>query len=73
LPIRIRSTGEHLVWGENRPIQFGDKVSVEVVENARSDPPSRRKKPDPVDDLRRKKLYVRKMAKELGWKITKQK
>jgi hypothetical protein len=63
------STGEHLVWHEARPISVGDKLSIEVIETARGDKPTSRKKPDPVADLRARKQYVRKMAKEFGWKI----
>jgi hypothetical protein len=62
------SIGKHLVW-QDRPISIGDKLSIEVVEMARGDKPSSRKKPDPVADLRARKQYVRKMAKEFGWKI----
>ncbi len=63
------STGEHLVWHEDLPVQVGDEVRIKVSAAALTDEPSRRKKPDPVADLRARKSYVRKMAKELGWKL----
>jgi hypothetical protein len=63
------ATGEHLVWREAHPIRVGDKLSVEVVASARADRPTSRKKSDPAGDLRARKKYVRKMAKEFGWKI----
>lgn len=63
------STGEHLIWQEAHPIAVGDKLMVEVVESARADKPTSRRKPDPAADLRARKKYVRQMAKELGWKI----
>ena len=61
------STGEHLVWHEAHPLGIGDKVSIEAVKATRGDKPARRKRPDPAADLRARKRYVRKMAKELGW------
>jgi hypothetical protein len=65
----VSATGEHLVWHQAHPINVGDKLSVEVVEMALSDKPSSRKKSNPVADLKARKQYVRKMAKEFGWKI----
>jgi hypothetical protein len=65
----VSSTGEHFVWHEAYPINVGDKLSIEVVEVAQTDKPSSRKKSDRVADLRDRKQYVRKMAKEFGWKI----
>lgn len=63
------ATGEHIVWHEAHQIRVGDKLSIEIVESARADKPVSRKKHDPAVDLRARKKYVRKMAKELGWKI----
>lgn len=63
------STGEHLVWHEALPLQVGDEVRIKVSMDGRTDEPSARKKPDALADLRARKTYVRKMAKELGWKL----
>ena len=63
------SMGEHLVWHEALPVQIGDEVRIKVSASARIDEPSTRKKPDAAADLRARKSYVRKLAKELGWKL----
>ncbi len=63
------TAGEHIIWQEAHPICVGDRLSIEVVESAKADKPVIRKKPDPAADLRARKKYVRKLAKELGWKI----
>jgi hypothetical protein len=61
---------EHIDWLE-RELTVGDEVFIRVVDVRRVDAPlkgSRR----PVDDSkRRQKAYVRRMAKEFGWKIIK--
>jgi hypothetical protein len=62
-------TGEHVVWHEALPLQLGDKVQVRVSMDGRTDSPSRCEKPDALADLRARKSYVRKLAKELGWKL----
>ncbi len=62
-------TREHLVWHEALPLRVGDEVRIKVLTEGRTDRPSARKKPDPSADLRARKSYVRKMAKELGWKL----
>ena len=61
-------SGEHLRWVD-RKLKRGDVISIRVVEAASADKPRERKRPDPAADLRAKKRYVRKMAKELGWRI----
>ena len=63
------STGEHFVWHEALPVQVGDDVRIKVLAIGNIDKPSRRKKPDAVANLRARKTYVRKMAKQLGWKL----
>ena len=63
------STGEHLVWHEALPVQVGDEVRIKVSSMAHIDRPSTRKKPDAAADLRARTTYVRKMAKQLGWKL----
>ena len=65
------ATGEDFVWHEALPVQIGDEVRIEVSANARIDKTSTRRKPDAAADLRARKSYVRKMARELGWKLVK--
>ena len=62
-------TGEHLVWHEALWLRIGDEVQIKVSMDDPRDEPSGRKKPDASADLRARKSYVRKMAKELGWKL----
>ena len=61
-------SGEHLRWLD-RKVKHGDLVSIRVVKVASVDKPRERQRPDPAADLRRKKQYVRRMAKQFGWKL----
>jgi hypothetical protein len=65
----ITPTKEHVNWQEPRPLHVGDAVRIKVVETEAVDQPSTRKQPDPARDERARKHYVRKMARQLGWKI----
>lgn len=62
-------SGEHLVWHEALRLNTGDEVRIKIVEDGPTDKPAMRKKPDASRDLRARKNYVRRMAKELGWKL----
>ncbi len=64
----VGKTGEHVLWSDRR-LRTGDEVRVKIVEAASADRPLRRKKRDPQEELRAKKLYVRKLANELGWEV----
>ena len=64
----LADSREHLRWVD-RKIKPGDDVAIKVVEVASADKPRERKRPNPTEDLRRKKDYVRQMAKQLGWKL----
>jgi hypothetical protein len=64
----LATSGEHLRWLD-RKLKRGDTVSIKVVEVASADKPRERQRPDPTGDLRRQKQYVRRMAKQFGWKI----
>jgi hypothetical protein len=44
-------------------------VTIRVVEVALVDKPRERHRPNPAADLRRQKQYVRRMAKQFGWKV----
>ncbi len=59
---------EDLRWID-RKIKRGDLVTIKVVEVANVDKPREWRRPNPNEDLRRKKQYVRRMAKQWGWKL----
>ena len=65
----ISATGEHLIWQEEKPLRVGDEVKVRIIEAEKVDEPAARKKRDAALDLRSQKKYVRRMAKQFGWKI----
>lgn len=64
----VGKTGEHVVWSDQR-LKTGDEVRLKIVDASSADRPKKRKKRDPQEELRAKKLYVRKVAKELGWEV----
>ena len=59
---------EHVRWSQPR-IRTGDEIRIKVVESTVVDRPRKRYRQDPVEDKRNLKRYVRKMAREFGWKI----
>jgi hypothetical protein len=65
---RLTDSGEHLRWLD-RKLKRGDVVSIQVVQANSPDKARERQRPNPAAELRRQKQYVRRMAKELGWKI----
>jgi hypothetical protein len=44
LTSRLEGPDEHLRWTEQRPLQMGDKVEVEIIETSDVDEPTARKK-----------------------------
>jgi hypothetical protein len=66
----LADSGEHLRWLD-RKLKREDIVSIKVVEIDSADKPRERQRPNPAADLRRQKQYVRRMAKQFGWKIQK--
>jgi hypothetical protein len=64
----VESFREHVRWVD-RKIKCGDMVSIKIVELTSVDKPREKQRPDPVEDMRRQKRYVRQMAKRFGWKI----
>ena len=60
---------EHLRWADQQGLRVGDEVRVKIVERTKVDRPRSRKLPNPAHELRAKKAYVKRVAKELGWKI----
>jgi hypothetical protein len=59
---------EHVRWLD-RKIKRGDIITIKVVETNAATKPRERERPDPAADLRRQKQYVRRMAKQFGWRI----
>jgi hypothetical protein len=64
----LANSGDQLRWLD-RKLKRGDVVSIKVVEADSPDKPRERQHPSPATDLRRRKQYVRRMAKQFGWKI----
>ena len=64
----LAHSGEHLRFLD-RKLKRGDVVSIKVVEIASPDKPRERQRSNPAAELRRQKQYVRRMAKQFGWKI----
>lgn len=62
---------EYVRW-RNVRLKVGDEVRVKVIKTELVDKPRKRYRPDVAKELRAKKGYVRQIAKELGWTITKQ-
>lgn len=65
----ITPPDEHVSWIRQKRLQVGNRVQIKVIEAISVDRPKGRKRPDSGQLLRARKLYVRRMAKELGWKI----
>ena len=58
--------GQHLAWMEGE-LAVGDEVLLRVLRAPRTDPPRKRK---PAEGSRAaKEFMVRRLAKELGWRI----
>lgn len=65
----ISPTEEYISWVRHRPLHVGDKITVRVAEKKAVDEPSIKYRFDPAKELKNEKIYVRKMAKKLGWTI----
>jgi hypothetical protein len=63
------TANEFVDWEFMRKLKRGDKLLIRVVDSDSIDKPRRRKPRDPAEELRQTKLYVRRMAKQFGWKI----
>jgi hypothetical protein len=64
----VPDSREHLRWRE-RKLKPGDSVTLKVVKAGSVDKPRERKRTNAAANLRRRKQYVRRMAKELRWKL----
>jgi hypothetical protein len=62
---------EHVQWAFMNKLTTGDELSIRVVESDKIDPPRARKACAPAEELKQTKAYVRKMAKQFGWKVVK--
>jgi len=60
---------EHIDWVRQKHLRVGDEIRVKVLESRSNDKAVRRRRNNPAETLKAKKHYVRRMAKELGWKI----
>jgi hypothetical protein len=66
----VSRSDEFLEWLQ-RDLQPGDEVTIRVLEAAKVDKPKtrRRQRATPAQIKLRKQANVRRLAKELGWKI----
>jgi hypothetical protein len=66
----VSRSDEDLEWLE-RAMQLGDEITIRIVEVRTADAPKKRRRDraTPAQVLRRKKAFLLKMAKELGWKL----
>jgi hypothetical protein len=66
----VSSSKEFLEWVQ-RDLQPGDEVTIRIVEAAKVDKAKKKriKRATPAEIKRRKQSLVRRMAKEIGWKI----
>jgi hypothetical protein len=66
----VSRSDEDLVWLQ-RDMRLGDEVTIRIVEVRAADKPKKRRRDraTPAQILRRRKAFLRKMAKEFGWKI----
>jgi hypothetical protein len=65
----ISLTREHVRWRSVR-LKVGDEVSVRIIDANSVDRPLKRHRDNPATERGLKKNYVRNMAKEWGWTIT---
>ena len=65
----ISPTEQYVSWVRRRRLHVDDKITVRVVEKKAVDLPAIKYRFDPRKELNNQKIYVRKMAKKLGWTI----
>jgi hypothetical protein len=66
----VSPSKEFFEWMQ-RDLQTGDEVTIRIIEAAKVDKPKRKrmKRATPAQIKSRKQALVRRMAKEVGWKI----
>ena len=60
---------EHIDWIDQKHLQVGDEIRVEICDAESVDDPIGKRRTDAAETLDRKKRYVRRIAEELGWRI----
>ena len=65
----VSTVDEHVSWVNQKPLQVGDTIQVTVVEAKSADKPTKKQRPSEAELLKARKRYVRKMAKQFGWRI----
>ena len=65
----VSTVDEHVSWVNQKPLQVGDTIRVTLVEAKSVDEPKKKQRPSKVELIKARKRYVRKMAKQFGWKI----
>jgi len=65
----VSTVDEHVKWVNQKSLQVGDTIQVTVVDAKSVDEPTRKQRPSETELLKARKRYVRKMAKQLGWKL----
>jgi hypothetical protein len=66
----VSRSDEFLEWLQ-RDLQPGDEVTIRIIEAAKVDKPKkrRRQRATPTQIQRRKQALIKRLAKELGWKV----
>lgn len=65
----ISHTREHVNWLQREPLRVGDRIKLEIIEADSVDEPAKRYRTDQRKETAAQKSYVRRMARQLGWKI----
>jgi hypothetical protein len=60
---------EHIDWIEQKRLQVGDEIRVEICDAESVDDSTGKRRIDAAEMLDQKKQHVRRLAMELGWKI----
>jgi hypothetical protein len=60
---------EHIDWIDQKRLQVGDEIRVEICDAESVDDSTGKRRMNAAETLDRKKEYVRRLAKELGWNI----
>jgi len=64
----ISPANEHVRWVD-RKLRVGDEIKLKIAERGSVDIPKNKYRIDPAEALRSQKKFVRRMAKQFGWKI----
>lgn len=64
----ISRTDEHVEW-TSRDLKVGDELIVRIAEVSKISKAKAKTRESAGETRRRRKAYVRRMAKEFGWKI----